>query len=66
MIAEFAYNNARNASTNYMLFELNCGFHSQVFYKEDLNSRSKLKAVNEIIIKLKELTIVYKKNLRYA
>ena len=26
-IVEFAYNNAQNASTGHMLFELNCGYH---------------------------------------
>ena len=26
-IAEFAYNNAKNASTNFMPFKLNCGYH---------------------------------------
>ena len=26
-IAEFVYNNAKNASTNHMPFKLNCGFH---------------------------------------
>ena len=26
-IAEFTYNNAKNASTGHTLFELNCGFH---------------------------------------
>ena len=26
-MAEFAYNNAKNASTGFTLFELNCGYH---------------------------------------
>ena len=26
-MAEFAYNNAKNASTGHTPFELNCGFH---------------------------------------
>ena len=34
-IAEFAYNNAKNASTSHTSFELNCGYHPQMSYKED-------------------------------
>ena len=30
-MAEFAYNNVKNAGTGFMLFELNCRYHSQVF-----------------------------------
>ncbi len=36
-IVEFAYNNAKNASTGYMPFKLNCGYHSRASYKEDNN-----------------------------
>ena len=39
-IAEFAYNNAKNASTGYTPFELNYGYHPWVSYKEDLNLHS--------------------------
>ena len=40
-MAKFAYNNATNASTDYISFELNCGYYSHVFYKEDLVPHSK-------------------------
>ncbi len=36
-IAEFAYNNTKSASTGHILFELNCGYHSRVSFKEDVN-----------------------------
>ncbi len=39
-MAEFAYNNVKNASTGYTLFKLNCNYHSQASYKEDINPRS--------------------------
>ena len=42
-MAEFAYNNAKNANIDYTLFKLYCGYHPCVSYKEDLNLRSKLK-----------------------
>ena len=38
-IAEFAYNNTKNAGINYMLFEFNYRYHPWVFYKKDLNPR---------------------------
>ena len=37
LMAEFAYNNAKNASTGYTPFKLNCGYYPWVSYKEDLN-----------------------------
>ena len=40
LMAEFAYNNAKNASTGFTPFELNCGYHPSVSYKEDLGLHS--------------------------
>ena len=40
LMAEFTYNNAKNASTGYMLFESNCGYHPWVFYEKDLDPYS--------------------------
>ena len=40
-MSEFAYNNAKNASIGITPFELNCEYHPQVSYKEDLDPRSK-------------------------
>ena len=37
LMAEFAYTNVINASIGYTLFELNCGYHLYVSYKENLN-----------------------------
>ena len=39
-MAEFAYNNAKNASTGYTPFELNCGYHPCVSYEKDIDLRS--------------------------
>ena len=47
-ITEFAYNNAKNASTGFTPFKLKCGYHPQVSYKEDLNSCSKSKTAEEL------------------
>ena len=47
-MAEFAYNNAKNASTGHTFFEFNCGYHPCVSYKEDLDPRSKSKTAEEL------------------
>ena len=39
-MAKFAYNNVKNASTGYTLFELNYGYHPRILYKENLDLRS--------------------------
>ena len=51
-MAEFAYNNAKNESTGHTFFELNCGYHLRVSYKEDINPRSKSKLADELSAKL--------------
>ena len=65
-MAEFAYNNAKNASTGHTTFELNCGYHSWMFYEEDVNSRFKFKSADELSAELRELMIVCQENLHYA
>ena len=65
-MAEFAYNNAKNASTGYTPFELNCGYHPRVSYKEDLDPRSKSRTAEELSSELRELMIVCQQNLHHA
>lgn len=65
-MAEFAYINTKNASTGCTLFELNYGYYRRVFYKEDNDSRSKLKSMDKLLAELRELMIVYQENFYYA
>ena len=65
-IAEFAYNNAKNTSTSFTPFKLNCGYHPWVFYKKDLDPRSKLRTAEELSFKLRELMTVYQQNLYHT
>ena len=65
-MAEFAYNNARNASTDYMPFELNCGYHPWVSYKEDVDPCSQSKSADELSAELKKLMIVCRENLHHV
>ncbi len=65
-MAEFAYNNAKNASTGHMLFKLNYGFYLRAFYKEDVDPRSQSKSADKLVTELRELMAVCKENLQYA
>ena len=65
-MAKFAYNNAKNASTGHTPFELNCGYHPRVLYKEDLDLCSKSKAADELANELKDLMTSCRENLHHA
>ncbi len=57
-MAEFAYNNAKNASTGHTPFELNCDYHLRASYEEDVNPRSQSKSADELATELRELIAV--------
>ena len=65
-MAEFIYNNAKNASNCYTPFELYCGYYPRVSYKKDIDPRSRSKSANELSTELQELMIVCRKNLHHA
>ena len=65
-MAEFAYNNAKHASTRYTLFKLNCGYHPRISYEEDVDPRSRSKAVDELNEELRNLMAVCRENLQHA
>ena len=65
-MAEFAYNNAKNASIDYTPFELNYGYHPWMSYKEDVNPHSQSKSADKLLAELRELMIVCWKNLHHA
>ncbi len=54
-MAEFAYNNAKNASTGDTLFELNCGYDPRVSFKEDVDPCSRSCSANKLAEELREL-----------
>ena len=64
-MAEFAYNNAKNANTGYTPFEFNCRYYSSVSYKKDLDPRSKSRTAKELSSELPELMIVCQQNLHH-
>ena len=54
-MAEFAYNNTKNASIGYTSFELNCGFHPWVSFEDDVDLCSRSRSADELAKELKEL-----------
>ena len=65
-MAEFAYNNTKNASTGHTPFELNCNYHPQMSYEEDVDPRSQSKSADKLSAELRELMIVCQENLHHA
>ncbi len=55
----------KNASTGHTPFELNCNYHPQASYKEDINPYSQSKSADELTTKLRELMTVCKENLQH-
>ena len=47
----------------HMLFELNCGYHLQMSYKEKLDLCFQSKSADKLLAELKELMIVCQENL---
>ncbi len=62
-MAEFAYNNAKNASTGHTSFKLNCGYYPKVFFEEDVDPHSRSHSTNELAEELRELMEVCCQNL---
>ncbi len=65
-MAEFVYNNAKNASTSHIPFELNCGYHLRVSFEEDIDSYSRSRSANKLVEELRELMEVCCQNLLHA
>ena len=65
-MAEFAYNNTKNASTGHTSFELNCGYHPRMSYEEDVDPYSQSKSADDLSAELKELMIVCRENLHHT
>ena len=65
-MTKFAYNNAKNTSTGHTLFELNCGYHPCISYKEDVDLRFKSKLADKLSSELWKLMTVCRENLYHS
>ena len=65
-MAKFAYNNAKNASTGYTPFELNCAYHPRMSYEKKVDPHSKSKSADELSAELRELMFGCRENLHHT
>ena len=65
-MTKFAFNNAKNANTDYMPFEFNYGYHPCISFTEDTNPYCQLKTAKKLSSKLRKLNIVCQKNLHHG
>ena len=64
-MAEFTYNNAKNASTGHTPFELNCSYYLHISFEENIDPRSQLKTADKLSAELQELMTVWRENLHH-
>ena len=57
-MVEFAYNNAKNASTGHRPFKLNCGYYLCVSFEENIGPCSQWKTADKLSTELRELMTV--------
>ncbi len=65
-IAEFAYNNIKNASTGHIPFKLNYGYYPKVSFKKDIDSHLIFCSANKLVKELRELMEVCCQNLLHV
>ena len=62
-MAEFAYNNAKNASTGHTPFELNCSYQPKVLFKKNIDPDLRSCFADKLAEELRELMEVCCQNL---
>lgn len=65
-MVEFTYNNFKNVSMGYPLFELNYGYHPHVSFKNKYNIRSKSSSTKKLAVELQKLMNVCCQNILHA
>ena len=54
-MAEFNYNNAKNASTSHTSLKFNYGYHSKVLFKKNVDPHSRFRSADKLAEELREL-----------
>lgn len=65
-MAEFIYNNTKNASTGHISFELNCNYYFYVFFDNEINLYLKSCSTDKLVKELRKLILISQQNLFYA
>ena len=63
LIAEFAYNNTKNTSTDHTPFKLNCDYYPKILFEENVDLYSRSYFAEKLVKELKELIEVCCQNL---
>ena len=66
LIDESEYNNAKNASIGHTFFKLNCGFHPQVFFKDNIDFWSRSCFANKLAKELRAIMNICQQNLLHT
>lgn len=56
----------KNANIGHIFFKLNCGYHSHISYEKNPNACFRFKSGQKLSAKLKDLMIIFCKNLIHA
>lgn len=54
-MTEFVYNNAKNANTDHIPFQLNCRYHPIIFIKDEVKLYLRSCSINKLAKELKKL-----------
>ena len=65
-MAEFAYNNAKNISTDHITFKLNCSYHSYIPYEKNIDLCSWSETAEKLLVELPKLMSICHDNLYHA
>ena len=65
-MAEFAYNNSKNASTGHTLFEFNFGYYLHVSFENKYDTRSRFSFAKKLAMEMRELMNVCHQNFLYT
>lgn len=65
-MAKFAYNNTKNTSTGYMLFELNCSYYPHVCFEDEFDPCSRTYLTNKLAKEFRILISIYQQNLLHT
>lgn len=57
-MVEFINNNAKNISSGYTFFELNCGYHLHIFFENKFDLCLRFCLADKLIKKLSDLILI--------
>lgn len=65
-IVKFAYNNAKNMTTDHISFEFNCNYHLFISFEDETNPCLKFRSANKLAKELRNLILIYQQILLHT